>query len=47
MRPWEFARCTLTQIAAMLDASDPDDPHAGQHEIRSAAELEEILEDMY
>lgn len=46
MTPRDVGRCTLTQILAMLDRSDPDDPHAGQVEVRSAADLDALWEEM-
>jgi hypothetical protein len=44
MRKWEIGRYTLTQIFNALDRSDPNDPHAGQMEIGSLDELDELFE---
>jgi hypothetical protein len=43
MRKWETGRYTLTQLVAMLDRSDPNDPHRGQTRIGSLAELDEMF----
>ncbi len=44
MRKWEIARYTFTQLANALDRSDPNDPHAGQVEIGSLEELDELFD---
>jgi hypothetical protein len=44
MRKWEIGRYTLTQILNAIDKSDPDDPHAGQVEIQSLDELDELFD---
>ena len=44
MRKWETCRYTLTQLVAMLDDSDPDDPHAGQKRIGSLSELDRFFD---
>lgn len=42
MRKWEWSRYTLSQLLAMLDRSDPDDPHAGGIEIHSLSQLDDM-----
>jgi hypothetical protein len=43
MRKWEIGRYTVRQLVNALAHTDPDDPHAGQMEIGSLAELEEMF----
>ena len=42
MRKWQWSRYTLTQLLNALDASDPDDPHAGGIPIKSLSELDDL-----
>lgn len=43
MRKWEIGRYTVSQLLAMLDRSDPNDPHAGQIPLNSLDEIEELF----
>ena len=43
MRRWEVCRYTFRQLVNALSVTDPDDPHAGQIEIGSLAELDEMF----
>lgn len=45
MRKWDVGRYTLSQLKNALDQSDPDDPHAGQQEIRSLSQLDHLFDD--
>jgi hypothetical protein len=42
MRKWEIRKYTRTQLLAMLDTSDPDDPHRGNIPIHSLADLDDF-----
>lgn len=42
MKKWEVRRYTLAQLLAMLDTSDPDDPHRGNIPISSLSELDDL-----
>ena len=42
MRRWEIGRDTLSQIINALDASDPNDPHAGNIPINSLDEIDRM-----
>jgi hypothetical protein len=44
MRRWEICRYTFRQLVnALTVIGDSDDPHAGQIEIGSLAEIDELL----
>lgn len=44
MPPRDVARCTMTQLAAMLERPSSD-PHAGQEPINGPADLERMWEE--